>query len=251
MKLIKKWFSYLFGDIITKPSESPNASGFLIKTVWLLRIFIYFFGVYQIFFGIMHLGLLIVISTIFLVAPSIFTRSKILDIPLEMEFFLFIMVFFQFIVGEVNGFYGNIPYYDDIIHFSFPLLISVIGFTMAYSLYFSGKLKVSTGTMIFFVIVVTLGIGAFWEIIEYSSDTYVRPLINNWDRFQGFDKTNAIDDTMTDLINDLLGGIVGAIIASRYVLEAKYNKRMKELFREIVNNFFRSRKENKARKQKS
>ncbi len=242
MKKFKKWLVLVFGDIITKPTESPNASVFLVKTVWVLRIFIYFFGIYQIFLGELHLGILIVTSVLFLVAPSIFTRSKIKDIPLELEFFLFIMVFFQFVAGEAQGLYGSISYYDNIIHFFFPFLISVMGFTIVYSLFFSGKLNVSTGTMIFFVIIVTLGIGAFWEIIEYSSDIYLHPNIKGWDRFQGFDQKDAINDTMTDLINDLLGGIVGALIASRYILEAKFNKRMRELFREIVNNFFRGKK---------
>lgn len=242
MKRIKKWLKIIFGEIITKPTESPNASTFLVKIVWFLRIFIYLFGVYQIFKGETLLGVMIILCVLFLIGPSIFTRKRITDIPLELEFFLFIMVFFQFIVGEAQGLYTAIPYYDDIIHFFFPLFISVMGFTVAYSLYFAGKLKVSTGTMVIFVIIFTLGIGAFWEIIEYGSDTFLVPHIDALHRAQGSGPDSAFEDTMTDLVHDLVGGIVGALVASRYILEAKYNKRMKELFREIINHFFTAKK---------
>jgi hypothetical protein len=241
MKAIKKWFKFIFGEVITKPTESKNASTHLVRIVWVLRIFIYFFGVFQLFRGETLLGLLIVTCVLIIVAPSVFTGKRITDIPLELEFFLFIMVFFQFVIGEAQGFYGSLSYYDDVIHFFFPFLISVMGFTIAYSLFFSGKLKVSTGTMIFFVILITLGIGAFWEIIEYSSDKYLLPNIENWHRFQGTSPENANSDTMNDIVNDFLGGIVGAIVASRYILEAKYNKRLNELLREIVQHFFKGK----------
>ena len=176
---------------------------------------------------------MIVLCVIFLVAPFVFTIGRISDIPLEIEFFLFIMVVFQFVIGETQGFYNNIAHYDDVIHFFFPFMISVIGFTVAYTLYFSGKLKVSIATMIFFVIVVTVGIGALWEIIEYGNDIFLVPRLENWDRFQGPDAAHAIYDTMNDLTADLLGGIFGAVIASRYIIEAKYNKRLRELVSEI------------------
>lgn len=241
-KRIKNWLTYIFGTIITKPTESPNASTYLVKIVWFLRIFIYLFGIYQIFLGEKLLGVMIVICVLFLIGPSIFTRKRITDIPLELEFFLFVMVFFQFIVGEAQGFYGSIPYYDNIIHFFFPLFVSVMGFTIAYALYFAGKLKVSIGAMVIFVIIFTLGIGAFWEIIEYGSDTYLVPHIDALHRAQGSGPDSAFEDTMTDLVHDFLGGIVGAIIASRYILEAKYNKRLNELFGEIVDNFFHHKK---------
>lgn len=242
MKRLKRWYKYIFGTLITKPSESPNASAFLIKTVWVLRIFIYLSGIFQLFLGETLLGLMIVICVLFLVAPSFFTRNRITDIPLELEFFLFVMVFFQFIVGEVQGLYGSVPYYDNITHFFFPFLISVMGFTIAYALYFTGKLKVKTSTMIIFVIVVTLGIGAFWEILEYYADQILVGRIPGWHRAQGHDAASGFEDTMSDLVHDLLGGVVGSLVASRYILEAKYNKRLRELFGEIIRHFFQGKK---------
>lgn len=239
MNTIKSGFKYVFNSIFSQPDESPNASPSLIKLVWALRIFIFLFGLFQLFRGETILGSLILTCVILLLAPSFFTRSRITDIPLEIEFFLFVIVFFQFVIGEAQGFYGKLPYYDDVMHFFFPFLISVIGFTIAYALFKSGKLKVSTASMIVFVIIVTLGIGAFWEIIEYMSDQHLLTRLKGWHRFQGTNPENALSDTMNDMVADLLGGIVGALVASRYILEARYNKRLKELLEEIVRHLFK------------
>lgn len=241
MNTVKAGFKYLFKQVFARPDESESANKYLVKLIWALRIFILIFGVFQLARGEILLGIWIIISVFMLVVPSFFTRSRITDIPLEIEFFLFIIVFFQFVIGEAQGLYGNLPYYDDLVHFFFPFLVSVIGFTIAYALYFSGKLKVSTGTMILLVIIVTLGIGALWEIIEYASDQFLLPHFDALHRAQGSSPSNANYDTMNDLSADLLGGIVGAIVASRYILETKYNKRLKELFREIVLHFFKER----------
>lgn len=247
MNTIKDGFKFILSEIFVKPKESKNASTFVVKMVWFLRIAIFLMGFVQIFRGEAYLGILIIISVLFIVTPSFFTRSSITDIPLEIEFFLFIIVFFQFIVGEAQGFYGKLPFYDNLTHFFFPFLVSVIGFTSAYSLYVSGRLKVSIRMMIFIMIVFTLGIGAFWELLEFSSDQFLLPHINDWHRFQGSNEKTANFDTMTDLSADFLGGIVGSIVASRYLIERKYKKRIRELFMEITRGFFRRRKAKKSR----
>lgn len=241
MNTIKEGFLYILREIFRKPTEGPNASGVLIKIVWFLRISLFIFGLLEIFTGEKLLGLAILLSVLFLIAPSFFTRSRITDIPLEIEFLLFIIVFFHLIVGGTEDFYGKISYYDNILHFIFPFIISVIGFTITYALFKAGKLRVSTISMIMIVIIVTLGIGAIWEIIEYGNDQLLLPHIDEWQRAQGSSPADANQDTMTDLVNDLLGGVVGAIVASRYVLEAKYNKRLRELLQEIAKHFFGSK----------
>jgi ABC-type Fe3+-siderophore transport system permease subunit len=245
MNTVRKGFSYIFKEIFSKPVESPNVSPTLIKIVWGIRIFTFIFGLLEIATGQVHIGVIILICVLLLVVPSFFTQSRVNDIPIEIEFLLFIIIFFQYIVGEAQGLYGSIEYYDDITHFLFPFIISVIGFTVAYALFKAGKLKVSTGAMILIVIIITLGIGAIWEIIEYANDRLLVPHIDGWKRVQGTNPANANEDTMTDLIHDLLGGVAGALIASRYILEAKYNKRFNELLKEITHHFFNHKEVNK------
>lgn len=240
MHHIKRGFGFFLKKIFTKPTESMNASEFIVVSVWLLRIFTFLFGIFQIFFGETIIGIAIVVSALFLIAPAIFTNNLITDIPLEIEFFLFLMVVVQFVLGEANGFYVSIPYYDKFVHFFLPFLLGFIGFVIAYSLYFSGKLKVSIPAMIYFVIVITLGIGAFWEILEYLNDQYVRKIFPDWHRFQGSSGEDPLTDTMHDLTADLIGGLVGSLVALRYVIPRKYNKRLRELLREIKNQLFQT-----------
>ena len=250
MNSIKKGFKYIYKEVFRKPQESDEASSALVKMLWFMRITIFLFGFFQIFTGQALSGIMILLSVLLLIAPSFFSRSRITDIPLEIEFFLFLLVLFHFVVGEAQDFYGKISFYDNILHLFFPFLISIIGFTIVYALYKAGKLKISIGSMIFFVIIVTVGIGAVWEIIEYGIDELLLPHIDGLGRTQGTSPTNANHDTMTDLINDLVGGIIGAIVASKYLIEAKYNKRIRELLNEIAHHFFGMRKIKKNSNQK-
>lgn len=245
MNTIKSKSKHIYKELVTKQDDSPHASNIIVKLDWILRVSLLSFGIAEIVRGELVLGVMIIVSVLFLVAPSFFTREKINDIPLEIEFFLFIIILFQFVIGEAGGFYRKIAYYDKITHFVFPFVVSVIGFTIAYSLYTTKKLNLSVKTMVLFIILTTIGIGALWEIAEYSSDKFLLPHFHNLHRFQGPDPADAYFDTMTDLIDDLLGGIVGSLVASRYILERKYNKRIKELLLETGRNFFRKKQKKK------
>ncbi len=217
-----------------KPDESKNASEFFVLGLWLLRILTFAFGFYQLAFGERFIGIAIVIAATFLVSPSIFTQNKITDVPLEIEFVLFVMVLIQFIIGEVHNFYDTVPYYDKFVHFFLPFFISFIGFAISFSLYSSGKLKVATGTMIVITILITVGIGALWEIVEYSNDQFLVHITPGDHKAQGSLTEDPLHDTMNDLIADALGGVVGSIIAARYVFhKGAKSKRRNELIAEI------------------
>lgn len=217
-----------------KPNESKNASEFFVLGLWLLRILTFAFGFYQLFLGERFIGIAIVIAATFLVSPSIFTKNQITDIPLELEFVLFVMVALQYIIGEVHNFYDTVPYYDKFVHFILPFFISFIGFAITYTLYASGKLKVAVGTMIVITILITVGLGALWEIVEYLNDQFLVHLTPGDHKAQGSLTEDPLHDTMNDLIADALGGVVGALIASRYVFhKGAKSKRKNELIAEI------------------
>jgi hypothetical protein len=220
--------------IITKPDESKNAHDFFVLGLWFLRILILASGLYQLFFGERFIGLAIVIAVAFLVSPAVFTQNKITDIPLELEFFLFIMVLIQFVIGEVRDFYDNVPYYDKFVHFFLPFFLGFIGFAITYTLYFSGKLKVAVGTMIVVTVVITVGLGALWEIVEYGNDLINARFFPDRSNAQGSLTEDPLHDTMNDLVADTLGGVGGAALAGLYVFrKGRIGTRKKELLKEI------------------
>ena len=100
----------------------------------------------------------------------------------------------------------------------------------------TGRVKCGTGVAVLFIILITLGIGAFWEIIEYANDMLIWPS-NHWHHFQGNALENGYFDTMNDLMVDILGGILGSLLGLWFLEKSRFkkSKRLDELTREVAN----------------
>ena len=135
-----------------------------------------------------------------------------------------VMVLLQLVIGETLDFYDNVPNYDKFVHFSLPLFIGFMSFIVAYALDQANKLTVSPLLLLSVLVFFTLGVGATWEIIEYTSDQLLDPIFPNLHQLQGNSPESAIHDTMQDLILDFLGGIIGALLGLRYILRKDRSK---------------------------
>lgn len=196
-----------------------------------LELLILASGFYQLFFGEAGIGILILVSMAIILFPNVITRGLIPKIPFEIELILFVMVFLQLVIGEARDFYTNVPYFDKIVHFILPMFLGFISFLIFYTMQSTGNLKSSKLVTIILVVLITLGIGALWEIFEYSSDRWLYPNIEGWHHFQGNAQQSANDDTMTDLITDTLGGLFGAVLALWFTNKTKVSNkaRLKEI----------------------
>lgn len=214
--------------------RSPSIPGWERKLAVILGTLILISGIYQTFFGERVLGLLTLISWAFITIPSFFTKNFIRYFPIEVEILLFVMVLLQFTLGEIHHFYTRIPYYDKIVHYTLPMFLGIIGFLIFYTMYVTQKLKTSIAGMMFIIIFITMGVGAAWEIVEYTSDQILAPRIEGWHHFQGNAQQDALTDTMTDLIVDTVGGVFGAFLGL-WVMKKNYGKkgRMTELIGEV------------------
>ncbi len=207
-----------------------------------LEIFIGVSGVYQTFLGDTTNGLLILVCFGLIVFPKFFTRNKIKQIPIEIEIFLFLMVLLQYVLGGVHDLYNKIPYYDKLVHFMLPLFVGTIGFLIAYTMYATNRLKASGLSIVIIVSLLSLGVGALWEIFEYSSDTFIYPFVKNWHHFQGNAQQSANADTMTDLIDDFLGGIFGSVLGLMFIRHTNKNGRLGEFVQELESDIFNEKK---------
>ena len=75
-------------------------------------------------------------------------------------------------LGRLAGLYDTSAWFDKALHLGNSVLLGMLGFLAVYVLHFTGKFpagKIVTGVTI---VVLTLGIGAFWEILEYLSDVF-------------------------------------------------------------------------------
>jgi hypothetical protein len=223
---------------MAKITDTKNVSNRKIWIAYGLQGILLISGIYQTFFGEMAIGLMTLIALALIILPGVFTGRRITVIPIEIQILLFLMVLLQLVLGEARDYYTNtnFPHYDKLVHFLLPMMLTVIAFMVVYTWYAIGKLYASKAVIMVLIVLVTLGVGAFWEIIEYSSDELIYPNVPGWHHFQGSQTEDALHDTMNDLIVDFIGGLVGAGLGVYFISKAekKQNPRLKELVGEIA-----------------
>jgi hypothetical protein len=196
-------------------------------------------GIMQLLFGNMIIGISILVTVSAITLPSFFTRGRLRALPIEFELIFISMVMLQFVIGETLHFYLFFPYYDKFVHFSLPLFVGFISFLIAYTLHELGAMRISTVPLMIAIVFLTLGVGAFWEIIEYLSDGFLHPRFDFIPHLQGSSIEVANVDTMRDLINDFLGGIFGSLLGLRYINSKSSNvkARLMRIVKEVGSNF--------------
>lgn len=200
------------------------------KVVLVLRSITLITGIYQLINEPL-VGIAILLSLVAISFPAFVSRNKIKAMPLEFELILFIMVVLQLVIGETLNFYDQVPYFDKFVHFTLPFFIGFIAAMLAYTMQVTGTLRASLLPTMFVIVMIALGIGAIWEIIEYLADVFLGTYL------QGSLTASPLVDTMNDLILDLAGGLFGALFALRYVRRDRNKKtsRLNDMVKEIKN----------------
>lgn len=187
-----------------------------VSAAWFLRFLIVVTGLYHIWNG-QWLYVLYCAAGIGIVSSvPLYARSLRVNMPIELELVLLWWLVGDMTLGRVYDLYGTSGWFDKALHLVNPIMLSWLAFLGLYALHATGRLLVSTGLLIGATILLTLGIGALWEIGEYLSDLFVGR------GAQGSPTMNPLDDTMVDLMFDAAGGVIGGIAGSLYV---RYSER--------------------------
>jgi hypothetical protein len=154
--------------------------------------------------------------------PAYLSQNNKYPFPVEIEILLSLILIVHLTFGLALDFYNTFDHYDKILHYGNSILISFIGFLIAYALHFTGRLQTSAWGIVIVILLMTLGIGAFWEIMEYASDQLMYGRIASIQKQQGSPTSDPLDDTMLDLVGDFVGGAIGAFLGGLYI---RYSKR--------------------------
>ena len=108
--------------------------------------------------------------------------------------------------GEVFGLYDTFLRFDDLVHFTLPMLTTPVVYIALARLDVVPDPRDETHLRHYagiFLVTTSLGmaIGALWEIIEWRSDAWF-----------GSDLSLDNDDTVGDLVRDTMGALVGAAL---------------------------------------
>jgi hypothetical protein len=209
------------------PHQQPSSRHvWEIRLAWLLRLFIVATAAVHLLQGKYLYALLCAAVIAVLVAPPILARTSRANMPIELELAALWGAVSDMTLGRLAGLYVGTAWFDKVLHFGNSLLIGLLAFLIVYALQFTGRLRTSAVVNGLIILLLSLGIGAVWEIAEYVADLAFQ------EGAQGSPTMGGLDDTMWDLILDGSGGLLGGILGSFYL---RWSKRTARRIKEFAN----------------
>lgn len=212
--------------------------------------------VLQIIHGNFMNAFLCVLSLILFVIPFLIQHKFKITLPNTLEIIIFLFIFSAEILGEIQNFYGIIPYWDTLLHTLNGFLCAGIGFSLVDILNRNSQgIKLSSAFVALVAFCFSMTIGVLWEFFEFGCDYFFRMDMQK-DRIvetissvtlneEGKNKTIIIDeiesvsivnsngdvykilggyldigliDTMKDLLVNFIGAVCFSIFGYLYIL---------------------------------
>lgn len=182
-----------------------------VRAAWLLRLLILTTAVAHVLGGEYLYALLCAAVIAVLVVPPLLARTSRANVPIEVELVALWGAVGDMTLGRLIGLYPGTAWFDKALHLGNSVLIGLLAFLVVYALRFTGRLRTSAVVNGVVIVLLALGVGALWEILEYVADlAFERGA-------QGSPVMAPLDDTMWDLILDGVGGFLGALLGTPYM----------------------------------
>lgn len=147
--------------------------------------------------------------------PVLFERRFRIHTPPELQLGAIGFVFASLFLGEIHGYYTRFWWWDMALHTTSGFLLGILGFLLVHIMNETEKLQLhmKPGFVAFFAFLFALGVGALWEIFEFTMDSVFsmnmqKPMLGD---------PSGLTDTMWDLIVDAIGAFVVAFLGWRYL----------------------------------
>jgi len=203
-------------------------SSWEIRVAWLLRAAIIATAVAHIASGDLLYGLFCVAAVGIALVPAVLARTSVGNLPIAVELSILWIVIADMTLGQLGGLYVAIPWYDKALHLGSSALLGMVAFLAVYMLHFIGRSRPHPWIDAAAILLLTVGLGALWEIGEYAIDHL------GGRATQGAPGMAALDDTMWDLILDGAGGLVGALVGPLYMSHSRQSRRRIEAFADLL-----------------
>lgn len=166
---------------------------------------------------VQFVGMFLVLSM-----PSLLKKYFKFDIPFELYILIAVFSFSALVLGDVLNFYAKYPWWDSVLHFLSGVILSFIGLWLIHILMgnLSHMIYLNKAFVSIFIIFFSLGMGAIWELVEYTGDGLFG--LNTQQYMATTDGSivgkkdvplvghEALSDSMKDLALDLGGAILVA-----------------------------------------
>ena len=154
--------------------EQVKAKPGLTAVYIILRALVIFAIVAQSFKGNFENVFLCVLTLFLFTLPSFLERTIRIEIPDTLEIIILLFIFAAEILGEIQAYYIQYPYWDTMLHTLNGFLCAAIGFSLLDILNRNEKLKFSLSPVYLAVVAFcfSMTIGVLWEFFEFSMDHF-------------------------------------------------------------------------------
>lgn len=166
--------------------------------------------------------------------PILLEKRFSIVVPIEFEFLAVAFVFASLFLGEVRGYYVRYWWWDIALHTASGFLLGIVGFLLVHILNEIERINIhmKPGFVAFFAFLFAVGMGALWEIFEFSMDQLFgmnmqKPMFND---------PSGLTDTMWDLIVDTVGSFVIAMLGYGYLKSAGNTSFLERWIRAFIQN---------------
>lgn len=152
--------------------ESKRSS---IAVYFTLRFLVIICMVLEFLRGDINNAMLCLLSLALFLMPFFIEKKFQIQLPNALEIIIMLFIFSAEILGEINNFYGIIPYWDTILHTINGFLAAGVGFALFDLLNKNVKsVNLSPAFLAIVAFCFSMTIGVLWEFFEYSADIYFR-----------------------------------------------------------------------------
>ena len=150
--------------------------------------------------------------------PLLLERRFRVFIPPQFQLLAIAFVFASLFLGEVHGYYTRFWWWDIALHAGSGFLLGIVGFLLVYLLNETEQIGVhmKAGFVAFFAFLFALGIGALWEVFEFTMDSAFG--MNMQKSMRG--DPSGLTDTMLDLVVDAVGALAVTLYGYLHIRRA-------------------------------
>ena len=205
----------------------------------ILRFLVIICMILQILRGDLNNALLCLLSLILLFAPLFIQNKFEITLANDLEIAIYLFIFSAEILGEIDNFFGIIPYWDIILHTINGFLATAVGFSLVDLLNKNSKnINLSPFYLCLVAFCFSMTIGVLWEFFEYGCDKFLNVDMQKDTVIQkissvalnpdGENKAVVVDDIGKTIIYDTNGDVL-QVIDNGY-LDIGLNDTIEDLF---------------------
>lgn len=242
-----------FSSTMRKKYKETNKKSIAIYLA--LRLLVIVSMVFQLILGNISNVLMCMLALVLFTLPTIISEKFKIGIPSPLEAIIYLFIYSTAILGEIDNFYGILPFWDTMLHTLNGFLCAGIGFSLVDLLnQNSDKIKLSPLYVALVAFCFSMTIGVLWEFFEFGADNVAKtdmqkdriitqissvalnlnnenaPVrVNDIVKTQIYSKDGSVTtiengyldigliDTMKDLFVNFLGAVVFSIIGFLYI----------------------------------